>query len=145
MLRPAALAIAFALSMAALPCCAQSVGSGDITVHYSAVPTSALTPEVARQYGITRSTSRALLNVAIRRGAPGQDKAVSSAVVASAVNRAGDRQLISMREVREGETVSYLGEVRIQGNDALFFEIEVTPKAGGKPIRATFRQEFFVP
>ena len=44
----------------ALPAAAEnSVRSGDLVVHYNAVPTTSLTPEVARQYAITRSANRA--------------------------------------------------------------------------------------
>ncbi len=141
---PKSLLLACCLVFAAMPAFAQSVRAGDITVHYNALATSQLSPDVTRQYGITRSTSRALLNVAVRQGDPGKDKAVAAKVTASAVNAAGARQLISVREVKEGDAVSYLGEARIQGNDTLRFEIEVTPTDGGKPIRATFRQEFFI-
>ncbi|HEX5693313.1 MAG TPA: DUF4426 domain-containing protein, partial [Arenimonas sp.] len=65
----------------ALPVAAQnSVRSGDLVVHYNAVPTTSLTPDVARQYGITRSANRALVNVSVRRGTPGADEAVPAQV-----------------------------------------------------------------
>ena len=55
---------------------------GDLHVYYNALPSTELTPEVARQYGITRSANRALVNVALRRGEPGADVAVRDAAVA---------------------------------------------------------------
>lgn len=128
----------------AFPVAAQSQNSGDITVYYNALPTSSLTPEVARNYGITRSTSRVLLNVAVRRGVPGKDAAVPATVSATARNLAGQRQELRLREVREGEAAYHLGEARIQGNDTLGFEVEVRPAAGGPPIRVVFTQEFHV-
>jgi hypothetical protein len=128
----------------ASPVHAQSVTSGDITVYYNALPTSSLTADVARSYGITRSGSRILLNISVRRGVPGKDAVVPATVVASASNLAGQRQELRLREVREGEAAYHLGEARIQGNETLKFEIEVRPTDGGKPIRAVFRQEFFV-
>ena len=123
---------------------AQSVSSGDITVHYSAIPTTTLTPEVAKQYGITRSANRALLNVSVRKGKPGADTAVPSVVTAAASNLNGQRQSISLREVKDGEAVYYLGEARVSGNETLSFEIEVTPTERHTPIQVSFRQEFFV-
>lgn len=123
---------------------AQSVTSGDITVHYSAIPTTTLTPAVATQYGITRSASRALVNVAVRKGKPGTDVAVPSTVTAWVTNLNGQRQSMTMREVKEGEAIYYLGETRINDNETLNFEIEVRPAGAKSPIRATFRQEFFV-
>jgi Domain of unknown function (DUF4426) len=140
------LLLALSLSALALPllAAAQSVSSGDITVHYSAIPTTTLTPEVARQYGITRSSTRALVNVAVRKGKPGADKAVPSTVTAWVTNLNGQRQELVLREVKEGEAVYYLGETRISDNETLNFEIEVRPAGAKEPIRATFRQEFFV-
>lgn len=123
---------------------AQSLQSGDITIYYNALPTSSLSPEVARSYGITRSSSRVLLNVAVRRGVPGKDTVVPATVTSVASNLAGQRQELALRTVSEGDAVYHLGEARIQGNDTLSFEIEVRPQDGGPPIRASFRQEFFV-
>lgn len=122
---------------------AQSVSSGDITVHYSAIPTTTLAPAVAKQYGITRSASRALVNIAIRKGKPGADKALPSKVSAWVTNLNGQRQVLALREVREGEALYYLGETRTNGHETLTFELEVLPPGASEPIRATFRQEFF--
>ena len=40
---------------------------GDYVVHFNAISTNQLTPEIARQYGIVRSNNRAMLNVSILR------------------------------------------------------------------------------
>ncbi len=147
-MRASRLCFLFALALIAFTvssfAASQSVRSGDITVHYSAIPTTTLTPAVASQYGITRSAGRALVNVAVRKGKPGLDVAVPSTVMVWVTNLNGQRQALTMREVKEGEAVYYLGETRINDNEALDFEIEVRPNGGKTPIRATFRQEFFV-
>ena len=128
----------------ALPAGAQnSVRSGDLVVHYNAVPTTSLTPEVARQYAITRSANRALVNVSIRRGTPGADQAVPAKVSVAVTNLNGQRTDLRMREVREGEAIYYLGEARIQGQETLDFSLEVTPEGATAPVKASFRQEFF--
>lgn len=121
-----------------------SVRSGDLVVHYNALPTTSLTPEVARQYGITRSANRALVNVSIRRGTPGADQAVPAKVSVAATNLNGQRSELRVREVREGEAIYYLAEARIQGNETLNFEIEATPEGATAPVKASFRQEFFL-
>jgi hypothetical protein len=127
----------------ALPVLAEnSVRSGELVVHYNAVPTTSLTADVARQYGITRSANRALVNISIRRGSPGADQAVPAKVSVAATNLNGQRSDLRVREVREGEAIYYLAEARIQGQETLNFEIEVST-AGATPIKASFRQEFF--
>ena len=126
-----------------LPAAAEnSMRSGDITVHYNAVPTTSLTPEVARQVGVTRSANRALVNVSIRQGEPGADRALPGRVELSVSNLNGQRTELRAREVREGEAIYYLAEARVQGNETLTFDLVVTPE-GGEPMRTSFRQEFF--
>ncbi len=129
---------------AALPAAgAGFLRSGDLRVHFNALPTTELTPEVARQYGVTRSANRALVNVSLRRGEPGADVAVAADVTVSATNLAGQRQDVRMREVRDGDALYYLGEARVSGQDTLSFDLTVVVEGEAKQMRATFRQEFF--
>lgn len=128
----------------ALPALAQnSTRAGDLVVHYNALPTTQLTPEIARQNAITRSANRALVNISIRRGRTGADQAVAGQVRLSATNLAGQRVDLRAREVREGDAIYYLAEARIAGHDTLTFDVEVTVE-GAAPIKVQFRQEFFV-
>src|SRR3546814_856609 len=119
---PALLLLGLAIATPASAQHNNMIQSGNLTVHYNALATTSLSPEVAHQYGITRSASRALLNVAVREGVPGEDKAVPAIVTAAATNLNGQRQELNMREVREGEAVYYLGETRIADKETLTFE-----------------------
>jgi hypothetical protein len=119
-----------------------STQSGEFTVHYNAIPTLQLTPEIARRHGITRSANRALLNVSVRRGKAAESSPVSARISAAATNPAGQRQSLNLREVRDGQALYYLGEARIEPRDELDFELEVQPE-GSAPIRARFRQAFW--
>lgn len=120
-----------------------SVQVGDVTVHYNALPTTVLSPEVARQYGITRSAGRALLNVAILRSIEGTDTPVPATVTAAATNLNGQRQDLTMREVREGDAIYYLAEARFQDQETLTFELEVTTSGLDQPINTRFQHQFF--
>ena len=135
-----AAALLFTLSLAAG---ANSTQVGDLHVYYNALPSTELTPEVARQYGITRSANRALVNISVRQGEPGADRAVTAKVTVSATNLAGQRVELRMREVREGDAIYYLGEARTSGQETLSFDLSVTPEGAERPIRTVFRQEFF--
>lgn len=133
----------FALLLALPVLADNATRAGGVVVHHNAVPTTSLTPDVARQYGITRSANRALVNISVRQGEPGADRAVQAQVKLVATNLNGQRQDLRAREVREGDAVYYLAEARITGNDTLVFELEVTPEGASAPIKASFRQEFF--
>lgn len=119
-----------------------STQSGEFTVHYNAMPTLQLTPEIARRHGITRSANRALLNVSVRRGKAAESSPVNARISAAATNSAGQRQSLNLREVRDGQALYYLGEARIEPRDELVFELEVQPE-GSAPIRVRFHQEFW--
>lgn len=119
-----------------------SVQSGEFTVHYNALSTTQIPPEVAQRSGITRSANRALVNIAVRRGRAAESVAVAAKVEASATNMAGQRQTLQLREVREGDAIYYLGEARIEDRDTLSIEVTATPD-GGTPIRVMFAQEFW--
>jgi hypothetical protein len=45
----------------------QSQDFGDYVVHYNALNTNLIPPQVAQGYGITRSPNRALLNVTVMK------------------------------------------------------------------------------
>lgn len=125
----------------ALAAAQSSTKRGEFTVHYSAVPTTLLTPEVARNSGITRSASRGLLNIAVLKDGAELPQAVTASVEAVAINLAGQRQTLRMREVREGSAIYYLGEPRISEGERMDFELRITPD-GGDEILLRFAAHF---
>jgi len=120
-----------------------SLTSGDYTIYYGAMPTSELSPDVARNYAITRSANRALLNIAVRRREVDGDVAVTAGITGSISNDAGQRQALAVREIREGEAIYYLGEPRMRPGDRLVFDLEVTPAGSERPIAVRFSRQFF--
>lgn len=123
-----------------------SVRSGEFEVHYSAIGSSSLAPEVARRYAITRSAARGLLNVAVLGDdADGVQQAVGAIVTGAATNLAGQRQVLAIREVREGSAIYYLAEPRVGDAETLNFELTVVPHGANRPIEIRFQQQFFAP
>ena len=116
-----------------------SIERGEYVVHYNALPSTSISPDVARQYAITRSANRALLNIAVLR----QGKPVTATLSGSATNLAGQRQELAVREVREGEAIYYLAEPGVANQDTLAFQVDVLPEGAQQPIPVVFRQEFF--
>ncbi len=116
----------------------------DLEVHYNAIRTDQLTPEVARAYGIERSPTRVLLNVAMLAKTPGgAAKPVDGTVSASAHNLNGQLKSLAMRRVQEGTAVYFIGEVGISGDEILVFNIDVEPVTGGGRRSVQFKREFF--
>ncbi|MFW5816513.1 MAG: DUF4426 domain-containing protein [Wenzhouxiangella sp.] len=119
---------------------------GDYRVHYSAINTSQLSPEVARAFGIQRSTSRALLNLAVLRKRDGaMDEPARARIQVEAVNIAGQRRPIEMREVTEQDAIYYIGTFRIHNEERVTFQVQVDPHGSAEPARSfRFQQQFFV-
>ncbi len=86
--------------------------------------TDALTPEVARNYGIQRSANRVMLNVTVlHKEAGAARKPVEADVKVDARNLNEQLKDLELRRVSEGEAIYYIGEVSISGAEILVFDI----------------------
>ena len=124
----------------------QAEDFGDYKVHDSAINTSQLSPQVARAFGIQRSTSQALLNLAVLRDRSGpMGEPSRAAIEVNVVNIAGQRRAIEMREVTEQDAIYYIGTFRIHNEERITFSVEVAPEGeSGPPLSFRFQQQFFV-
>jgi hypothetical protein len=116
---------------------------GDFEVHYNALRTDELAPEVARAYGIARSANRVMLNVSLlRRDADGRTTPVDGAVTATARNLNGQLKDLAMRRITEGAAVYFIGEVGISGTEILVFDIEAAPTGAPGTYTVQLKREF---
>jgi uncharacterized protein DUF4426 len=117
---------------------------GDYEVHYNAVRTDLLTPEVARAYGIERSTNRVLLNVSLlKKSEDGRTAPVDGKASATAHNLNGQVKDLELRRITEGDSVYFIGEVGITGNEILVFNITASPAGASDVLTVQFKREFF--
>jgi hypothetical protein len=127
----------------ASPAATTSTDFGSHELHYNAVRTDALSPEVARAYGIRRSPSRVMLNVALLARSPdGRTEPVDANVTATARNLNGQLKDLQMRRIEDGASVYFVGEVGIGGDEILVFDIAAAPRGGGERYTAQLRREF---
>ncbi len=117
------------------------VDIGDHIVHFSALSTDQLPPEVARQYKIVRSKNRAMLNVSVLQ--EGSNKAVTANVVVKIVNLTGQLKNVTMRKIEEQEAIYYIGETPVANRETLIFDISVTPEGVAKAADVRFKRQFF--
>lgn len=130
----------------AVPAFAQQAREfGRYTVHYNALSTSLLTPQVAQAYGIRRSSSRGLLNIAVLA----DGRPVRARVKADVRNLTGQRKNIELREIVEAgddgfDGIYSIGEFRAAHMETFIFDIAVQPEGSdAAPFRFEFRQQFF--
>jgi hypothetical protein len=77
---------------------------GSYEVHYNAVRTDALTPEIARNYGIQRSTNRVMLNVTVlHKEAGAAKKPVEADVKVAARNLNEQLKDLELRRVSKAK------------------------------------------
>jgi hypothetical protein len=117
----------------------------DYTIHYNALNSSLISPEVAKVYGIRRSDSRALINISVLKNAENQlPTAVKARVTASGRNLTGQTRKIEMREVNEGDdAIYYIGELTVSNMETFDFTVMVTPEGQSRPFNVKFRQQFY--
>jgi hypothetical protein len=116
---------------------------GDFEVHFNALRTDELAPEVARAYGIARSANRVMLNVSLlRRDADGRTTPVDGTVTATARNLNGQLKNLTMRRITEGASVYFIGDVGISGTEILVFDIEAAPAGAPGRYSAQLKREF---
>lgn len=123
----------------------QSQDFGEYVVHYNALNTNLIPPQVAQGYGIKRSSSRVLLNVTILKkvmDTPGTP--VKARVVASATNLTGQRRDIEIREINDAEgAIYYLGELPVNNLETFNFVVEATPNGEDEPLTVKFLKQFY--
>ncbi len=128
-----------------LPATESSKDFGEFILFFNALNTDQLTPDIAREYGIVRSKSRALLNVSIHRKLDGgRTEAVTGAVSASAINLNGQLMTMTLREIREEAAIYYIGELAITNGEVLIYTIDATPANEPSRFTVRFKKQFFV-
>jgi hypothetical protein len=111
---------------------AESQDFDNYTVHYIAVNTTFLSPDIAEEYNIVRSNRRAFLNIAvIRNNADGSTTPVSAAVIASKSNLLQQSDAIKFEEIHEGEAVYYIGQFDFSNAEVIRFSVSVQPEQQG--------------
>ena len=128
----------------AQPAGATSESIGEHTVHFSAITTDQLTPEVASAFNIVRSKNRAMLNVSVIRNS--DSVPVTAEVAVKVVNLTGQLKSVTMLEKREPgeiEAIYYIGDTTVANRETLVFDIDVTPEGVDATSRVRFKREFY--
>lgn len=116
---------------------------GNLEIHYNALTTDELLPEVARAYKIERSKTRGLVTMSVlKANAVGVQSPVPAKLSVYVTNLNQQLANVQMREIREGTAIYYLGEFRVAPPDTLKFT--VTVDVPGEPkSEMVFTQKFY--
>lgn len=97
---------------------------GDWDVHYIALTSSFLTPEVARAYGIQRSKYSALVNISVLDSATKEAQKVL--VTGSATDLMGRAKPLEFKEINEGKAIYYIATMGFRYEEDMRFEINIS-------------------
>jgi len=116
---------------------------GQIKVHYNALTTDELQPEVARAYKIERSKTRGIVTMSIlKKNKVGMPTPIPAKITIYVTNMTQQLANIEMREIKEGSAIYYIGEFRVAPPDTLKFT--ATIEAAGEPKHdMEFSQKFY--
>jgi hypothetical protein len=140
-------AIALLLILLLLPRYGQGAQSntqdfGDYIVHYSAISTNQLMADVAKSYGIERSSRHGLLNIAVQ--AKSNTHMIGATVSAEVADLSGHHTPIQVRQTSENGDVDYLGEFPLESSGAYIFTVKVTPPGHAQAYVVKFNQDYVV-
>lgn len=122
----------------------QSKTFGDYVVHYNALNTELLQPDIARQYGITRSKNRAMVTISVQKKLMGTTgKPVEAKINGYATNLSAQTRPIKLRKIVDANAIYYVGDFRIRNQETLDFHFVITPVGEDKSLNLEFRQQFF--
>ncbi|MDH3342846.1 MAG: DUF4426 domain-containing protein [Gammaproteobacteria bacterium] len=116
---------------------------GDFVIHYNAFRSDTLTPEIAKQYNLTRRNNRVIVNIAVLKKVLNTTGTPTAAKVTGHIsNLTGQMKTIEFREIKEGTAIYYLSESQFTEGEFLKFELKVTPEGETEPARLKFDKKF---
>ncbi len=124
----------------------QSLDLGEYVVHYNALNSNLLPPQMTQIYGIQRSPNRAILIITALNKEENNDLGtpVHAEVTASAVNLSGQRRDIEMREICDlSGAVYYIGVLTAYNLEMFKFTVNLKIEGLEEPAVVQFSQQFF--
>ncbi len=114
----------------------------NINVHYIAIGSTFLTPEIAKAYGIERSRYKGLINISVLDNTQKGNPAKTVFINGKARNDVGQIKSLDFTEVKEGDAVYYLAQVSYTNEETIYFDINISDK--GQQHNLKFSQKFYV-
>lgn len=121
------------------------VRDGGYTVHYAAMSTRDLSPEMARRYGIRQAANRGLLLVNVQHeSAPGISAPLAARAEGSARTLLGEAQTLAFHALPGGDAAGDLvAEFAFTPLETLRFDLQVRPQGAPRALPVQFQQQFF--
>jgi hypothetical protein len=115
---------------------------GSMDVHYMAIGSTFFTPEIAKVYGITRSRYNGLINISVLDNTKAGNPAKTVSITGKAKNNLGQFKTIEFTEVKEGDAIYYLAQIKYRNEETINFTLAIND--GNEQQTLKFSQKFYV-
>ena len=114
-------------------------------VHYNALSTNFLTPEVSKHYQIGRSKTKGFVNIAVLKQVEGKvSEPVEADIIINVQNFYGQNKDVKLRKVSENDgAIYYIGVFPVSSREVVKFKAQVKPQNSNAVINIKFDQEFY--
>ncbi len=120
----------------------QKVQLGNYEVHYVAFNSTFIPAEVAKIYGLQRSRYNGLINITVLDSKSANKAPVAVNISGTARNLIGNQKNLEFKEIREGESIYYIAELRHSNEET--FRFKLTIDDGKSQQLLEFQQKFYV-
>lgn len=115
---------------------------GSMDIHYMAIGSTFFTPEIAKVYGITRSRYNGLINISVLDNTKAGSPAKTVSITGKAKNNLGQFKSIEFTEVKEGDAIYYLAQIKYSNEETINFTLAIND--GNEQQTLNFSQKFYV-
>jgi hypothetical protein len=113
----------------------------NLEVHYIALPSMFIEPEIATQYGLKRSKYTGLVNISVLD--KNQDSMpIEAQLIGSGRNLIGQSEALQFKKITEGKSIYYIATYPFTNEEIVKFDVQI--KAQGKTNRLKFEHKYYV-
>lgn len=121
----------------------EAVEFGDYVIHYNALATDILLPEVARAYKIKRSKNRGMVNIVVQKKKAEGTEGIKAKVSGTASNLNAQLKHLNFKEIQDANVTYYIADFRVTNKEIINFKVDVTPAGSTKSHTLKFQKEFY--
>ncbi|WP_150912249.1 DUF4426 domain-containing protein [Marinobacter halotolerans] len=127
--------------------CASQAGSkdfGDYTVQWSVLPSTFLTPEIAKENNLSRSKGIGVVNIVILSSdGEGEQVTVSGQVEGKVLNNVQQPSFLAFRRIQEGESIYFIAQYQYPSAELMTFQITARPTGSQDELAVRFTHTLF--
>lgn len=113
----------------------------NLEVHYMALPSTFIQPDIATQYKIKRSNNNGLINISVLDNQQ-KRQALPATITGKGTNLIGQSHELVFNEVKEGKAIYYIADIPFINEEIINFEIQI--KTEKKYNTLKFQHKFYV-